>query len=629
MGVQPHPPYIFPPTGHTELNPTYDFDPKAVTRASYAASLPKSEGPKQQGPLLNLNRHPDSWAQAPYGQIDVKPMSPRTRSAVKWTRWVQLALRVLQNIGALGGLFCVVTLKGLLDSQSWIIRVPPAVDILMSTYGIIHLARRSTARTPGSSASYHFFALVIDLGLLPFYAFTMILAHTSAIEPPGTEGRWRTLFSAEATTDLILELTWLLAAVVGILHLISFGLDIYLVLVFRRIASMPPDMNPLEDNLTSRRAAKHSYKNSEMSASAFSASSPSRMSQINSVPENRSISFIHTRNESNPSFSPHNPETARISRTEMDMYSQPQSARTSRANLYQREGSISPSKSGTLINVQEVQPRSPTRHSTRTNALSHQASFHMAYSDVPSRRNTPGPPRSGSSTPHHNPHDTLLSDNWFVIDAEADGDVSDNAGGPPVPPRHPRHSAYTPIPLTEVDLDAGPDENAFTPQPLRMHPPTPGPEQQQLSPSTRWPQPEDRSHLGVGDVTRALTVTSQSSSRYSDPPPTPTRSGTPKSRYYGDLAAATSGILSNGSGGTTAQTAANHSHSGRTSAVKPLEREGNPRVVSRTGIDLADTSILYVPSGRDGERMKREVSGKIAEEGRGNWMRRREPSGRV
>lgn len=124
MGVQPLPPYIFPPNRQAEFNPTYDFDPKAVTRASYAASLPKSRKPKQEGPYLEFNRHPDSWTQALYGQLDVKPMNPRTRSAVKWTRIVQLVLRILQEIGALGALFLVITLKGMLDSQAWIVRVP-------------------------------------------------------------------------------------------------------------------------------------------------------------------------------------------------------------------------------------------------------------------------------------------------------------------------------------------------------------------------------------------------------------------------------------------------------------------------------------------------------------------------
>ena len=124
MGVQPLPPYIFPPNKQQDFNPTYNFDPKAVTRASYAASLSKPSKPKQEGPYLDLNRHPDSWHQAPYGEVNVEPMNPRTRSAVKWTRWVQLSLRILQEVGALGALFCVITLKGMLNSQAWIVRVP-------------------------------------------------------------------------------------------------------------------------------------------------------------------------------------------------------------------------------------------------------------------------------------------------------------------------------------------------------------------------------------------------------------------------------------------------------------------------------------------------------------------------
>ena len=469
----------------------------------------------------------------------------------------------------------------------------------------------------------------------------MILAHTSAIEQPGAEGRWRTFFSSENITNLILESTWLVALVLGILHLLSFGLDIYLVLVFRKIVSMPPDMNPLEDNLTSRRAYKHKYKSSEATLSTVTPSSPTRTSQANSLPENRPISFIQTRNESNPSFSPHNPETARLSRTELSMYSQPQSARTSRADLHRRDGSVSPSKSGTLINFQEVQPRSPTRHSTRTNALSHRASFHVAYSDVPSRNGTPGPPRSGTSTPRYGANDAFLSDNWFVMDAAPEVDASDNAFGPPVPPRHPRHSAYASVPASETDVYPTIDEPAFLPQPLRMNPPTPGPVldvQPSLTPEPVWPpQPaEDHSsnHLGVSNIARAPTVASQSSSRYSDPPPTPpppsSHSGTPKGRFYGDLAAATSGILSNSPSRTTLRSTGDGSKPGRTSPVKPLEREGNPRVVSRTGIELTDASIMYIPGDMlDSKRGRREVSGKVAEEGRGNWIRRREASGRA
>lgn len=36
--------------------PTSTFDPKAVTRKSYAPKMPR---PKQEGPLVSFNRHPE------------------------------------------------------------------------------------------------------------------------------------------------------------------------------------------------------------------------------------------------------------------------------------------------------------------------------------------------------------------------------------------------------------------------------------------------------------------------------------------------------------------------------------------------------------------------------------------
>lgn len=60
----------------------------------------------------------------PYGNLNWKPMSPRTRKKVKYTRTVQLLLRICQLLGALGLLFCVICIKGTKGSTGWIIRVP-------------------------------------------------------------------------------------------------------------------------------------------------------------------------------------------------------------------------------------------------------------------------------------------------------------------------------------------------------------------------------------------------------------------------------------------------------------------------------------------------------------------------
>lgn len=57
MGVEP--PFIYDrPSAYTFGSPTtHGFDPKAATRASWQPPLQK---PKQDGPLIDFNKHPDS-----------------------------------------------------------------------------------------------------------------------------------------------------------------------------------------------------------------------------------------------------------------------------------------------------------------------------------------------------------------------------------------------------------------------------------------------------------------------------------------------------------------------------------------------------------------------------------------
>jgi hypothetical protein len=120
MGGQP---YLYnPPTRYSALDPQYEFNPKSVTQASLAPPpLPK---PKPEGPLINFNRHPDSYLIVPYGNTNAVPMAPNTKGKVKWTRHVQLAFRVAQLVGAVGLLVCVICLKGMSDNEGWILRLP-------------------------------------------------------------------------------------------------------------------------------------------------------------------------------------------------------------------------------------------------------------------------------------------------------------------------------------------------------------------------------------------------------------------------------------------------------------------------------------------------------------------------
>lgn len=54
MGVQQ--PYLYSAQRNESRFPETVFDPKAVTRASWE---PKPRRPKQEGPLVNFNQHPE------------------------------------------------------------------------------------------------------------------------------------------------------------------------------------------------------------------------------------------------------------------------------------------------------------------------------------------------------------------------------------------------------------------------------------------------------------------------------------------------------------------------------------------------------------------------------------------
>jgi hypothetical protein len=119
-------PYSFAPVSQQDRDPTYDFDPKAVTRASYysIASSTSTPAPKQQGPLIDFNRHPDSYIIVPTARSNVPPMHPNTKQRINTARWIQFSLRLLQLVGALGALVCVIVIRGVNDVQGWILRIP-------------------------------------------------------------------------------------------------------------------------------------------------------------------------------------------------------------------------------------------------------------------------------------------------------------------------------------------------------------------------------------------------------------------------------------------------------------------------------------------------------------------------
>ena len=192
------------------------------------------------------------------------------------------------------------------------------------------------------------FALIMDVALIPLYVYIALATNTNRhlplVEKNASgivlEGDWRwTSFFTQDSTYLLLMCFFIGAIAAGGLHLISAGLDVYLALVFRKINNLPPDMNPLEDNLTSRRVTKHKHKNSELtlnsnastaqlseaekrrlkhlSGSTLSVGNGSRISlaeKQSMLNEKRELPFGHSRNGSKQSlaYSPHNPDLSLI-----------------------------------------------------------------------------------------------------------------------------------------------------------------------------------------------------------------------------------------------------------------------------------------------------------------------------
>ncbi|KAF2708680.1 hypothetical protein K504DRAFT_380404 [Pleomassaria siparia CBS 279.74] len=659
-------PYLYSaPQRESFMDVPQQFNPKAITIASRQPP-PPSPTKKAQGPLMNFNQHPDGYLVLPYGKTDAKPMNPKTEVMIKTARWIQLSFRVVTLLGAVGVLLCGIFIKGTQATEGYVMRIAPGVDLVTNLYAIYHLLRAAKSRPAGSSASYHFFALVTDAGLIPFYVFITLLAKRNSDMKAGTDGRWRTFFPTDDEADKVLETEWLTATAVAGLHIISLVLDLYLVLIFRKIARLPPDMNPLEDNLTSRRKTKHKYKNSSMSAmSAMSAMQPltaddkrfsaqsgattmieSRNSRMDPLmagkdipaPDESKLAFMHTRNKSDTVYSPHTPRSAHQSR--QALYSQSGSAAQSRRDLHTRDDlhrKDDADEHETLAQRKAFLAQKAIKRSSRPNSM------------VSSKQNFYTPPSTADDQDAsgdlslHNSH----SDNWFVYDKDAGPPLhrKDYSVAKQLFSKSPS-KGYNSVAMSEdVFSDDDELEPPIMPQPLRMNPPTP----LRMNPPTPPPGKSFRK-TPPPPLQRPVTSTSMSTtSTYSQ---SPSRTGTPKTRYYGDLKAATQGVKSGGFSAsnspstsptkpstpnhlpssarqytTNSPSAAKNSYKSYTSIKRTGEiaytpvKDHSPRVVSRSGVDYQGSGsnnnnydyddVSDLGSGR------RDVSGKIAEEGRG------------
>ena len=250
----------------------------------------------------------------PYGNLTSKPMHPNTRMRVKRGRQFQLLIRVCALLAAMGLLFCCIAINKTSTTVAWIIRVAPAVALLQNTYGIYHLCRAATGRTPASTASYMLFAAMVDTGLLPFFAFSSYLSYLDWAQ---NKYGWSTLFNDSEMSYKIIYTFFALNCSASGLVLIALVMDIYLATLFRKIAKMPPDMNPLEPNLTSRHGQRHKRNKSSMNVTEKHMSGSTLAAQRNSAMSGRRVPYLHTRTDSADSVTLYGNESARNSRIEM------------------------------------------------------------------------------------------------------------------------------------------------------------------------------------------------------------------------------------------------------------------------------------------------------------------------
>jgi len=326
------------------------------------------------------------------------------------------------------------------------------------------------------------FAAIIDAGLVPFFVVMAIKARTEYIEPSDTKGRWQTLFGTDITNYKIFYATFLLSVVEGSLHLISLVISIYLTIIFRKISNLPPDANPLEDNLTSRahKRNKSSIVDSRSFQEATTNSKRDSGAEDPLMSTTRNVPFMHTRTESTPDLNnaPRPYFSPRESRTDISapFYSQPLSERSSRVNTSQSpnrprsfyEQPLSNRSTRTNIRQSPTRPRSfyeqpSSERSSRPDISRAPTMSPSVYTDF-SRPTSTRPPstRPASTQPRPVAPTMKSNDNWITH---------------PSPPSSPaaefqhlrtlNRKEYAPLP------QSAPAWNVENFNPLELNPPTP------------------------------------------------------------------------------------------------------------------------------------------------------------
>ncbi|KAH8911352.1 hypothetical protein BR93DRAFT_943364 [Coniochaeta sp. PMI_546] len=475
--------------------PSTPFDPKAVTRASFQAKRPR---PKPDGPLVNFNRHPDAHEAPQQRSFYWKPMSGATKWWIKATRVIQLCLRVLELIAAIGVFVMFILMTNTGDLVAWVMRITAVVVMLHCVYGIFHLSRAAGARTPGSSGAYHTFSAITDLVVLPLYAYGALSVRNNGAE-------WTTLLTDQWPLEYFLPATYYTLIGSGGAHLLSLTISLWLALMFRRIHKMPPDMNPLESHLTARTSHKRN-KSSVATTSTYADTIEKRYSTP--VEEHRrsgqpyedvtrppTVPFMHTRQGSETSL--RSSLRTRDSRTDLPARqyqiapsnTSPRHSGASELSFHSKRMSGGPASPTKLTSSRNSYAQVPLNESTDnrsssrpTTGTSNRPSTNSTYrTSYTSQTSVPTPPRH--STPTGPPREPRFTEAWYASESlvgrtqahlnrtqalnQLSGKTSNTSTSP--------NKAYAPLQQRyDDDLSDEDDETDLSrPHPLRSNPTSP------------------------------------------------------------------------------------------------------------------------------------------------------------
>jgi hypothetical protein len=235
------------------------------------------------------------------------------------------------------------------------------------------------------------FAAFFDISIAPFYVFSALVAW-------GQGSTWTTMWD-NLTTTFSKVIFYLSASGAG-LFFISLAISIYLAVTFRKITKLPPDMNPLEDNLTSRHKRNKSSVSvaTTMAEKRISAPLESKRSSgaaYEDLSRPPTIPFFHTRTGSTDSFSTYKstPPPSRDARNDLPSRQyQVNSPRSSVIDLKRNSyGQNTPPKRGSYSEI----PLSETSSQRSSQKFGNMKEAWYTADSLPNNRSRSSSPRKG------------------------------------------------------------------------------------------------------------------------------------------------------------------------------------------------------------------------------------------